>query len=473
MAHQEGAVALGSKEPDIFLAWEPGTGKSCATIQVLRHKYAAEGRLMKTLILAPKVVLDNWKNEFKLYSKVDQKYIYVLKGPLKARTNFFKSMVPYSAIAITNYDAFQNEEFCKAVKEWGPEILVCDESHIVKSYKSKRAKNVAQIADKCRHRYLLTGTPILNSIMDLFQQYRILDGYLGSRSTFGHNFFAFRNKFFYDRNAAWAGKSNHYPEWVPRPGAEDHLMKLISKKTLRVEKSQCMDLPPLVVQELQVEMSAEQARLYREMKKDFVTYLNEKAVVANLAIVKALRLQQIVSGFVKTDDGQIVRLSDVPRLEALREQLEMLTPKHKVIVWACFKENYAMIREVCKDLGIEAVELHGDVSDKDRKTALARFEIDSNVRVLIGNQGAAGIGINLVNATYAIYYSRGFRLGDDIQSEARNYRRGSEVHDKVTRINLVCPGTIDNLIADALQSKLDLSDKFLNYIKERGSDYGI
>ena len=473
MKHQEDAIALGNLERDIFLAWEMGTGKSCATIQILRHRYAHSGRLLKTLILAPKVVLDNWKKEFALYSKVDQGYIHVLTGSLAKRTEHVKKYQDYSSIFITNYEAFDNKEFVATIKAWDPEVLVCDESHMVKSHKSKRAKAVAYISDGCLHRYLLTGTPILNSVMDLFQQYRILDGYRGNESTFGHNFFAFRNRFFYDKNQAWVGKYNHYPEWAPRPGSLENLMKLIAKKTMRVEKAQCMDLPPYTVQNLNVEMSPEQGRLYREMKKDFVTYLNDKAIIANLAIVKALRLQQIVSGFVKTDDGQTTRLSKVPRLEVLKEQLEMITPKHKVIVWACFKENYVMIRELCKDAGIEAVELHGGVLEKDRKIAIDRFTNDDTVRVLIGNQGAAGVGINLVAASYSIYYSRTFKLGDDLQSEARNYRRGSEIHENITRINLVSPGTIDNLISDALHLKLDLSDKFLNYIKEKGRHYGL
>jgi len=473
MRHQQQAVELANKIPDLFLAWEPGTGKTCATIQILRHKYAANARIMRTLVLAPKVVLHNWKNEFKLFSKISPEYVHVLTGAVKHRTQYVKKMHGYSGILVTNYDALQNDEFLTVLLEWNPEILVSDESHMVKSYKSKRAKAVARIADGCLHRYLLTGTPILNSAMDLFQQYRILDGYKKTGSTFGHNFFAFRNKYFVDKNAGWAGKSGYYPAWEPRPGALTDLMRVISKNTLRVEKSECLDLPPLVTQELQVEMGAEQARVYREMKKDFVSFIGEHSVAANLAIVKALRMQQIVSGFVKTDDGHIIRFPDVPRLAALKEQLEMLTPKHKVIVWACFKENYAMIREVCAELKVPCVELHGEVSDKDRKEALDLFANDPSTRVLIGNQGAAGIGINLVSASYSIYYSRGFKLGDDLQSEARNYRRGSEVHQKITRINLVCPGTLDSLIADALQSKLDLSDKFLDYIKKKGGHYGI
>ena len=469
MKHQDEAIFKAQFEKDLFLAWDMGTGKSCATIQVLRQKYGDSGRLMKTLILAPKVVLDNWKNEFKMFSKVPGNYIHILTGPVKKRAEFFKTMGGYSSIAVINYDALQNTELVDAIAAWGPEIMVADECHIIKNYQSKRAKNVAKIADLCRHRILLSGTPILNNSMDLFMQYRVLDG----GKTFGHNFFAFRSKYFYDKNAGWASKSGHFPDWQPRKGSYKALMTEISKKTLRVEKSECLDLPPYVEQNLVVEMSPEQKRIYKEMKEYFITYIKGEASVATLAITKALRLQQIVSGFVKTEDDKIHRIDKCPRLDALKDQLEILTKNHKVIVWACFKENYKMIGEVCDKLGIRYSELHGSVSEKERKESIRSFNNDNGMRVLIANQGAGGIGINLVSASYAIYYSRGFKLGDDLQSAARNYRRGSEIHDKITRINIVADNTIDGLIAEALQKKVDLSDKFLNFIKENGSKYGL
>jgi SNF2 family DNA or RNA helicase len=81
--------------------------------------------------------------------------------------------------------------------------------------------------------------------------------------------------------------------------------------------------------------------------------------------------------------------------------------------------------------------------------------------VLIGHPGSGGIGLNLIEASYMIYYSRSFSLEHDIQSEARCYRGGSERHQSITRIDLVTPGTIDELVMKSLATKQELSDKIL------------
>ena len=114
-------------------------------------------------------------------------------------------------------------------------------------------------------------------------------------------------------------------------------------------------------------------------------------------------------------------------------------------------------------MGRTYVELHGEISHKDRETNLTAFRGDPNVTVMIANQGAGGVGINMVEASYAIYYSKGFKLEDDLQSEARNYRGGSEVHDKVTRIDIVAAGTIDELITEALHSKQQIGNEILGW----------
>lgn len=470
MEHQKQAIFRSSFQRDLFLAWEVGTGKSCGTINILRQRYAEAGRIMRTVIICPLIMTKKWKAEFGLFSRVDPAQIHILEGSIAKRIQTIKNMKDYAGIFITNYDAFQNKDLADAFMGWQPEILVCDESHVLKNYKSKRAKEVARIADICKHRYLLTGTPILNNAMDLYMQFRILDGYLGKGATFGTNFFVFRGQYFRDANASWAGKPSYFPKWEPRESAYQELMDKIGAKTLRVRKSDCLDLPPFVVEELPVELSTEQRRMYEQMKKEFVTWIDKekesgtpKAVVARLAITKALRLQQIVSGFVKTDSGEEIRIKDCPRLEALRDLLEMICVENKVIVWACFKENYKMIAEVCKSLDLKYVEAHGDVANKDKFEAVRQFNSDPSIKVFIGNQGAMGVGIDLIPATYSVYYSRGFKLGDDLQSEARNYRRGSEIHDKVTRINLVAPDSTDQLIADALSMKIDISEAILDF----------
>ena len=191
-----------------------------------------------------------------------------------------------------------------------------------------------------------------------------------------------------------------------------------------------------------------------------VTFFGQQAVSAQIALTKFLRLQQITTGFVTDDDGNIIKLPN-PRSKVLQELLEDLTPNHKVIVWAVFKENYEEIRKVCDILGVKFVEVHGEVGEKARYENVDSFNNDESVRVLIGHPGSGGIGINLVASDVSIFYSRNFSLEQDIQAEARNYRGGSEKHAKVTRLDLVCSDSIDEDVCEAIDKKVSIGEAIL------------
>lgn len=450
-----------------------GTGKTGATINILRGRYALHGHLLRTLILAPPVVLKNWQREFGLHSRISNNMVVVLRGSGAKRVHQLKEAVynedsqtyDRSLILLTNYEALENKEIAQILDWWAPEILVADESQRCKNFKSKRAIAVTKLADKTKHNYILTGTPILNSSMDLFMQYRILD----RGETFGKNFYAFRGQYFEDKNAGMPSHI-HFPQWVPRTGTYQEFQARIYNKGLRATKAECLDLPPLIKTTREVDLNDEQKRMYKEMRDEYLTFVKTqkdsqkpRAVVAQLAVTKALRLQQIVSGFAKDEQGQVHALADVPRLRVLRELLEEIVPTEKVIVWAVFKENYAQLRRVCEELGFGFAEIHGDVSANDKEKSLSRFEKDPTCRVMIANQAAGGIGVNMVAASYSIYYSKNFSYGDDAQSESRNHRGGSERHDKITRIDLVAAGTIDELVNEALKMKKNIGELILDW----------
>jgi SNF2 family DNA or RNA helicase len=107
------------------------------------------------------------------------------------------------------------------------------------------------------------------------------------------------------------------------------------------------------------------------------------------------------------------------------------------------------------------VKLIGGMTDTTRQEAIDRFQTDSGVNVMISNQSAGGIGVNLTAASYMLYFSKSFSLEADIQSEARAHRGGSEIHDKITRIDLVSPGSVDEVITLALWNKVDVSESIL------------
>lgn len=470
---QIGAVDLSKRLPNIALFCEMGCGKSRATIEILRSKYTANKRLMKTLIIAPPIVLYNWKNEILKYSKIREDQIIVLDKTGAAVKKQFMDQV-YDAptntflpkIIITNYDKFQNEDILSLFLSYVPEILIADESHKLKNHQSKRAKNIVKISDLCSHKYILTGTPILNSPMDVFFQYRVLDG----GQTFGKNFFVFRSKFFEDLNASWSSKAAHFPKYEIRAETYGELSRLMYSKAIRVTKDEVLDLPPLVIENVPVALGKEQARMYKELERDFITYVKElktsdksAAIVARLAITKALRLQQLLTGVCATEDGSEILLSDNPRLDRLEELLLELTPNHKNIVWTCFKYNYKQISRVCEKYKIKYVMLTGEQTALEKHKAAEAFNTDPSIRVIIANRSAGGVGISLTAASYSISYSRNFSLGDEIQSESRNHRKGSEIHERIVKINLIAEGTIDRIVLDALENKQNVANAILEY----------
>jgi SNF2 family DNA or RNA helicase len=394
------------------LLMDPGVGKTGTAIHILRGQMNSHKRFLRTLILCPPIVRKNWVDELLLNSKIPRSKITILDGSGKHRLKTFlqKSLEPH--IFISNFEALLMPDLYRALQVWQIEAFIADESHKLKSYSAKRSKLAERLANAgpvIPYKQILTGTPVLKDPMDLYQQFLILDG----GRTLGGNFFAFRARFFRDRNAGMP-KQSYFPRWETMTLAKDgydalaDLNQLIGPRSISVKKADCLDLPPLVRTTIKVPMSDEQARLYAEMKRDFITTINDKTCLATLAIVKGLRLQQICSGYIKTTDGEETTLEATPKMDALRELLETITPTGRVLVWACWRNNYEQIRQVCLSLGLGYVEIHGEVSEKDRDEAVRKIRFDPDTRVLIGHPGSGGIGLNLVEAQYSIFYSRIF-----------------------------------------------------------------
>lgn len=426
--------------------------------------YLHEGRLLRTVILCPVAVRISWKREFLAHSNIPEEYITVLEGNGQKRIEQMTRAMEKPGIIILNYEAIRTPAIHGKLLKWcaqGIEAIVFDESHKLKNHASKTTKLAIKLADQAQYRYILTGTPILNSPMDIFSQFRVLDG----GATFGSNFFSFRAKYFYDKNAGMPSHK-HFPDWRPHVGIEDAFNKLIYQKGVRIMKEECLDLPPLVKQEVYCPLGKQQAVLYKEMRDDFITYLEDEACVATLALTKALRLQQIVCGHVVTENSTRP-INKNPRLELLRDMVEEYSPDQKIIIWASFRESYKtigrMLDEVLKLQHIDSyfVPLVGGMTDFDRQTAIDSFQNDPDCRVILANQAAGGTGITLTAASIAIYYSKSFSLEHDLQSEARCHRGGSEIHKKVTRIDIVATNTIDEIINEALRSKASMADRIL------------
>lgn len=475
--HQQIGIERASKTPYFAFLYDVGTGKTMTAINTLRHKMNQERRIFKTLIFCPPNVIPAWQKQFSLHSNIAPSAVVPLIG---SATRRLKTFLEYAynegakrpCFFIANYESLLMDDLFLAFQKWAPDAVIFDESHRVKNYKAQRSKRADRLANPKTGRkpytYILTGTPILNSPMDLFFQYKIMDG----GATFGNNFFIFRARYFEDKNAGMLLRKDtagrYFPDWRVKPGAMEEMNRLIYKFGMRAKKEECLDLPEEITIKMPCGMTPEQAKNYKEMKQDFITYMGGEACTASLAIVKALRLMQITSGFLPLnptggeDDGAKIIYDKAPKRECLKQLLEDIAPSAKVIVWAVWKENYAIIRKVCEELDLKYVEVHGQVSSAKQKENIASFQNDPDIRVFISHPGSGGIGIDLTCAYNSIFYSRTFSLEHYLQARARDHRGGQK--NKVTHWELVVENTIDEAVQERLSDKFDMSEKLLQNI---------
>jgi len=432
--------------------WEMGAGKTKMGIDLCRYIFYQHKEVKKTLIVGPLIVLYNWLTEFEIHSNLKQ-HVTIIRGDEKKKKLILSD--PHSSIFLINYDAIVGIEAALLKKKF--DVIILDESHYIKNNKAQRAKAMVRIGWDASYKFILSGTPVLNNLLDIFMQFLFLD----NGETFGKNFYSFRNKYFKNENE---GTYNRFGKYVPRPGTLEELQRLLQKKSSIIYKKDVMKfLPPKVYQNIFCQMGGEQSRIYSTMAREYIAYVKDHAdylndpTVANNAATKIIRLNQITAGFIKTESGEELWIGD-SKIKALLEILESIKGS-KVVIWTVFTKTIHKLQEVLKEY--DPCLLYSGI--KDRQKEIDKFYGPSNI--LIG-QASTGIGINLTCAKYAIYYSQTYNLGHRLQSEDRTHRGGSQVHDSIGYFDLLHENKIDHAISEALKKKENMKNEFLKIAQQ-------
>lgn len=442
---------------------QPGCGKTYAMITVIMEKLKEFD--LKILVVCPPVVIKNWKDEIaKFYPNYPQSKILCAD----AETRKKKPDLSKYQIIVTNYNTFSDRKksYNSFFKNWKPHLVVLDESHQIKSHTSLRTKNIIEFCKEAPYKYILSGTPILNGPMDAYSQFLFLD----NGETLGNNFFVFRATYFYN---VMEGRGVTFPKYVPIKSKLPVLSEKIMSKSVRVTLQECTDLPPLIKHTFKVPMHESVRKIYKELKEEFITMVDEEAVIAQTAMTKALRLMQICSGHYVTSEGELRTLPHNNKLDYLRDFIEDTLEIHnKIIIWCAFKHDYKIIGDMLKIMKVDHVFLTGEQSTKQKEESIQAFQ-HGTAQVIVANRKAGGIGTNLTAAPVSITFSKTFDLADELQSQARNYRKGSEIHEKILQYDLVYEGSVEERITKVLAEKKDLSDiiidvnTIVNIIKEK------
>jgi SNF2 family DNA or RNA helicase len=165
----------------------------------------------------------------------------------------------------------------------------------------------------------------------------------------------------------------------------------------------------------------------------------------------------VCSGFLYSDDGKLVELSNA-KLDELLNVIEEI--EGKIIIWATFRYSIQKIEETLqKKYGEKSVvTLYGDT--KKRSEVVDNFNDPRGARFLVSNPSVGGYGLTLNASSYQIFFNNSYNLEERLQAEARNHRSGQKA-DKVTYIDLVAIKTIDEFIIKALKEKITISAKTL------------
>lgn len=410
---------------------EQGLGKAKLAIDLATWRYRQQ-QIRRALIVCPATVLGQWEDEIAIHGHADFKKYILIEGSGARRQKLLEDMVPeFAGFLLINYEGllplreYVLRRQLSAQKLF--DMIVLDESSKIKHANSMRSKLTWRIGLTVRYRNIMTGTPITQSIEDIFSQYRFL-----VPSIFGPYATAFRAQYL-----IMGGFENRVIKGYKNVQA---LMKRIYSVAIRFTKDRCLDIPPKVFEKRRVRMDPETTKKYLEFEKKCVAEFEGHTISTSIVVSKIMKLSQIAGGFIyeQGPDGKRVATIDMAKnnkVAALNEIFDEVLPK-KLIIWCRFTHELDIISKLLNDKKIKFVSISGRVKrGKDRDAARRTFQTDDSVPVFVGQIAAASHGITLTRAEVVVYYSNSYSYEERIQSEDRVHRAGLD--HKVTYIDLI------------------------------------
>jgi len=458
--HQITALEKSWDKDEYGYFMEMGTGKSKVLVDNIAMLYD-KGKINAALIIAPKGVYRNWfSGEIPnhLASHIDHKTVLWTATTSKAKDKEYQQLfkIDYDLhILIMNVEAFSTKkglEFATKFLNCHNTIMAIDESTTIKTPTAKRTKAILTLGKIAKYRRILTGSPVTKSPLDLYTQCNFLhEELLGFNS-----YYTFRNRYatMIDRN--FGGRRVQIVGGYKRL---DELSDSLKKFSYRVLKEDCLDLPPKVYIQREVELSDEQKQIYSTMKSAALAQLKGKMATAPHVLTQLMRLHQISCGHLKNDDDTITEIKN-NRMSELLDVLDEV--EGKVIIWANYVYDIKQIvKAISKKYGEDSiVQYYGAVQADIRQKNIERFQDpESDARFFVGNPQTGGYGITLTAANNVIYYSNGYDLEKRLQSEDRAHRIGQQ--KSVTYVDFITPKTVDEKIVKALRKKMNIATEIM------------
>lgn len=447
---------------------EPGCGKSKIVVDG-NNLLFLDRALFGAVVICPNTVKATWANPEwgQVARHTPAGFPYVLhrleSGKRLPDMNLIHDQKEQAFVwIIVNYEAIRNlktEDFLRDfLQNMAPAALILDESTRIKSRGADQTKAALRLGHYATRRYILTGTPIAKSPLDLFTQLNFLNtGIL----RYPH-FIAFRNRYAKMGGYMVAGRPVQIVGWQNL----DELRERAATATRVVEKRTALpDLPPKSWSRIEVTLSDEQDRAYTMMRDNAVatfTGLIGQAT-ARIALTKILRMSQIASGHVPivnsvSGQEQIVSFTKNPKFDAV---LELLEDRDHMVIFTMFVVEIQDLAARLTKAEISFGLIYGETKLSEREKIEENYNA-GKLRVVVCQVVTGGIGITLVKGGTAVFLTNPYSYEARTQAEDRLHRPG-QTNANVEYIDIIAVTqegnkTVDHTVLKALEKKEDLSN---------------
>ena len=395
-----------------ILADDMGLGKTIQMIALLRND---PGR-KPSLVVCPKSLVFNWISEFARFDGTTR--VQAVYGPDAKRTELISAIsAKEKTVYITSYDSLRND-ISKYAVEFNYVIL--DEAQYIKNVNALKTKSVKEL--KARHRFALTGTPIENSIVDLWSIFDfILPGYFEELSSF----------------------RELEPELIARKAAPFILR--------RVKEDVLEDLPAKYERILSAEMTAGQRGLYDAMRQEARKALEEGGKAFDL-LPYLTRMRQVC-----VDPGMFVE--DYHGGSGKMDMLASLIPEyleahHRILIFSQFVRALESVQTMLRGKGIPTYFLSGSTPARERVEMMDSFNNGSGTDVFLISLKAGGTGLNLIGADTVIHLDPWWNVAAENQASDRTHRIGQTRNVEIIR--LIADDSIEQRVVELQDLKKEV-----------------
>lgn len=447
-AYQQHCIEQILKVKKLGLFLDMGLGKTVTTLTAVKELKYNRFQVRRVLIIAPKKVAEGtWTKEA---AKWDHTKMLRVSPVLGSQTKRIRALNTPSDLYIINrenvvwlVDYYRNA--------WPFDMVVVDESSSFKSHSAKRFKALASVGSYIDRLVELTGTPSPNGLDDLWAQVFLLDG--GER--LGKRYTQFRERYFQPDKRGADGMVYSYEV---KPGSEGSILERISDICISMKAEDYLQLPDITYHEIPVELDSRASKAYYEMEREMVLALpeDEEEISVTSAAALSNKLLQLANGAVYDEDHSVHEVHGC-KVEAFMELIESLQGK-PALVFYNFQHDRTRILKALEKTGLRVRELK-TTQDEDDWNAM-------KIDILLTHPASSAYGLNLQQGgNHVIWFGLTWNYELYTQANKRLHRQGQE--EKVIIHHLICSGTRDEDVMEALKRKDDVQSWVMESLKAR------